>query len=341
MRDRATVLVTIVMVVVFCGVWAGAEEPVQDPAAGRKKEALAPQVGRAILSTENLVIGLETRRFVDSNTSYKFGNPFPPFQARLSQLEFPLDSWWVGAGLRASFPRFSIGVEALTNASGEADGRMKDSDWDDEARPDLKTIYSESKCHLLPSYTLTTDIDLKISDWLRLPSWLDLRPVTGFRWQNFNFLAHDGLQVYPLGDHPPVPLPGDSIRFEQTYRDYFGGVRAALDLGDHLILKSLTVFLQLDCGYVEGDNVDHHLLRNGRRYTYEDTYGDAWHGSVGLRGGLYRQLTLALEADFLQISTTGYHRLVNSTYGIDMQFTNGVKVWSSQNSVSLTLAYAF
>jgi hypothetical protein len=65
MKDRATVLVTIVMVVLFCGVWAGAEEPVQDPAAGQKKEALAPQGGRAILSTENLVIGLETRRFVD------------------------------------------------------------------------------------------------------------------------------------------------------------------------------------------------------------------------------------------------------------------------------------
>jgi hypothetical protein len=45
---------------------------------------------------------------------------------------------------------------------------------------------------------------------------------------------------------------------------------------------------------------------------------------IGLRGGLYRQLTFALEADFLQISTTGVHRFLDITRegSIDLQWTN-------------------
>lgn len=340
MKGGATVLAIVAMVVLTCGVRVGAGAPVQDPAAGQNKEAAAPQSGGAIPLTECLTIGFKTRYFFDSHSSYEFGNPLPPYQAPLSRLEFPLDSWWVGAELRASFPRFSIGAEALTNASSEADGRMRDSDWTDGERPDLKTIYSESKCHLSPSCMLSTDVDLKISDWLCLPSWLDLRPVAGFRWQYFNFLAHDGLQVYPTGLYPPVPLPGDTLRFEQTYWHYFGGARAALDLGKPLMLNSLTALLQFDWAYVAGHNEDHHLLR-GLRYTYEDTSGDAWHATAGLRGGLYKQLTLALEAEFLQLSTTGSHRLVDRLYEVDMEWKNGVRVWSRQDSVSLTLAYSF
>ena len=40
-----------------------------------------------------------------------------------------------------------------------------------------------------PSYDLRADLDLKVSDWLGLPAWLDLRPLVGVRWQRFSFVT--------------------------------------------------------------------------------------------------------------------------------------------------------
>lgn len=139
--------------------------------------ATQPLVGRA----EGL------RNYFRSHTSYEFGNPYPPYQAPLSRLEFPLNSWWVGVEVRQSFSRFSAGLEALRNISGEANGQFKDSDWDDDAAPDVQTIYSKSDCRIEPGYTVRGDVDLKISDWVGLPSGFDLRPVLGLRWQRFSF----------------------------------------------------------------------------------------------------------------------------------------------------------
>lgn len=291
--------------------------------------------------TDHLAIGMTVQRMVASHTSYQFGNPFSPNQPLLSRLEFPLDSWWAGAELRATFPRVSFGAEALTNLSRETEGRMQDSDWDDEADPHAKTIFSESRCRMEPSYLVRADVDLRISDWLGLPGWLDLRPVAGFRRQEFNLTAHDGTQWDLTGVELPLALPGDSIAFEQMYSHYFLGIRAGLDLGKYVELKSLAALFQFDWAYVEGRNQDLHLLRQGTRYTYEETQGHAWHGSIGLRAGLAERLSLAAEADFLTISTEGTHRLVNPVFGIDFAFSNGVRVWSGQNRYSLLLKYLF
>jgi hypothetical protein len=97
--------------------------------------------------------------------------------------------------------------------------------------------------------------------------------------------------------------------------------------------------MQFDWAYVEGSNEDNHLLRLGDRFTYENTFGYAWHASVGMKKGLLKNLFLGLEAEYLQISTTGSHRLVNEPMGIDFGFSHGVKVWSEQTSISLTLEY--
>ena len=152
------------------------------------------QEDRTIKISDHLSFGFKTERMIASQTSYEFGNPFPPYQAPLSRLEFPLDSWWAGATVRASFPRFSMGAEVLTNIASDLDGHMKDSDWTDDPQPDTKTIYGVTKCRLEQSYMVRTDIDLKVSDWLGLPEWFDLRPVAGFRYQQFNLMAHDGTQ---------------------------------------------------------------------------------------------------------------------------------------------------
>jgi outer membrane protease len=288
---------------------------------------------------EHLSLGIIAEYYFSSHTSYEFGNPFPPYQNPLSRLEFPLDSWWAGAKLRAGFPRFSLGLKALTNLSPEAYGRMRDSDWDDDNNPNRKTIYSESSSRLDPSYFVEIDLDMKVSDWLHWPSRLDLRPVIGFRWQQFNIVTHDGSQL-TVGE-PPAPLPGDTLRFEQTYRQIFLGLRGDLDLGKWAWLTRLTTLFQVDWAYVEGHNQDHHLLRQGARYTYDDTTGQAWHGAIGLKAGLSRHLALTLKTDFVRIVTTGTHRLVNAPLGIDLKWSNGVNVWSDQNSISLNLDYTF
>ncbi|MFA5354783.1 MAG: hypothetical protein WC291_11185, partial [Thermodesulfovibrionales bacterium] len=90
-----------------------------------------------------------------------------------------------------------------------------------------------------------------------------------------------------------------------------------------------------------GRNKDHHLLREGNRFTYEETSGHAWHISVGLKKSLYRTLDLALEADYHQIETTGSHRLVNDLFGIDFSFSRGVRAWSEQAGLSLSIEYRF
>lgn len=290
---------------------------------------------------EHLVLGIKARYMINSHTSYEFGEPQVPALSPLSRLEFPLDSWWGGAELRTVFPRFSAGVEALTNLSREASGDMEDSDWTDEDHPRVKTIYSTQKCRMKPSYNVKTDIDLKVSDWLGLPDWLDLRPVAGFRWQYFNLVAHDGVQRDLTGATPDIPLEGESIAFDQTYWHYFAGLRAGLDLGNPVYLKSLVALLQCDWAYVEGHNADHHLMREGSRFTYENTYGQAWHGSFGFKAGFTERLFLGFDADFMALSTKGSHRLVNEPFGTDETWSTGVRVWSAQNSLSLKLQYVF
>ncbi len=311
---------------------------------------LAMSPGAAVASSDLEVSGasaspwsveLKTRYFFNSHTSYEFGNPFPPNQAPLSRLEFPLDSWWVGGEARRRFSRFSLGLEVLRNVTIETGGAMKDSDWDDENNPNVLTIYSESGCRLEPSYNVRGDMDFNIADQIGLPDWMELRPLAGIRWQRFTLVTHDGLQTYPTGSAEPIPLPGDGIHFEQTYWQYLVGMRSACDLGDFSILPQLKLLFQIDWAYVQGYNEDHHLLRAGNRITTETTRGDAWHSSVGLKWRIARNLDAGIEADYLNIQTTGSHRLTNDMFGLDMNVDNGVRAWSEQRSLSFTLEYSF
>jgi outer membrane protease len=284
---------------------------------------------------------LRLKRYFGSHTSYEFGNPFPPGQTPLSRLEFPMDTWWAGVEIRRDFPRFSAGLEVLGSISRKSDGSLEDSDWDDDAQPKVKTIYSESSCRMEPSYRVRADVDLKVGDWLDLPAWFDLRPVAGIRWQRLDFVTHDGVQYDLTGNTSPDPLPGDGIRFEQTYMQYFLGIRIAYDLGKQTGAAPVRFFSQVDWARVEAHNSDHHLLRPGNRWTYEDTRGYAWHGSFGFKAGLTANLHAGLEFEYLWIETAGSHRM--EVYDFDMRFSfdYGVKVWSQQKSVTLSLEYRF
>ncbi len=288
-------------------------------------------------------VDLRVKNYSGSHTSFEFGNPFPPNQAPLSRLEFPLNSWWAGVEVRRNFSRFSAGVEAMRNVSGSATRHFKDSDWTDDVQPWVKTIYSESSLRIEPSYTIRGDVDMKISDWLGLPAGFDLRPVLGFRRQRFSLVGHDGLQVYPApGDNtPPVPLPGDGIHFVQTFRHTFLGVRMSYEWENPRYVPRLGMRMQMDWARVTGDNEDHHLLREGQRFTYEKTRGNGRHASLGLDFGLTRRLSATLDVDYLKLYTSGSHRLVNSAFGMDFSFDYGVWVWSEQVSLTMGLRYAF
>lgn len=287
---------------------------------------------------------LHVKRYFSSHTSYEFGNPNPPYQKPLSRLEFPMNTWWAGGEVRRRFSRVSAGMEVMRNISRGAEGAFKDSDWTDDSHPDVKTIYSEAQCRMEPSYMARGDVDLKVSDWFGLPSWFDLRPVVGIRWQRLEFVAYDGLQTYPApGDTtPPDSYPGDAIRFKQTYWQYFLGIKTDYDLGRQLkTSRRLKLLGQLDWAYVEGDNSDHHLLRPGTRMTYEKTKGNAWHASLGFKAGLTQNINAGVEMEYFLIQTTGAHRWTHDVMGVDMTWDKGVKVWSDQMSLMISLEYLF
>ena len=286
-------------------------------------------------------VDVRLKNYFASNTSYEFGNPYPPYQAPLSRLEFPLNTQWIGLEARRKMPRFSAGIALSTNVSRKVSGTDKDFDWEDDANPGALSIYSQTGSRMEPSYIVRGDIDLKISDWLALPERFDLRPVAGFRWQRFSLVSHDGAQYYPLSATPPDALPGDVLQFEQTYQQYFLGMRTTYDLSGILPLQRLKLYTQLDWAYVEGNNQDRHLLRLGTRLTYDHTIGDAWHALLGLRYRLTENLEARLEADYLRIQTTGTHRLVNDAFNVDISTDYAVRVWSEQMNLGLGLEYTF
>ena len=146
-------------------------------------------------------------KLFDSYTSYEFGNPVEPYQAPLSRLEFALNTWWGGVELKRWTPRWSIGLEALTNIQNGVDGKMADSDWTDGDHPKVRDIYSESNLRLKPSYMVNASADVSVKPWLPLPKGLDLRPTGGIRWQFFDLMAFDGTQwaTYPDGSVDTMP----------------------------------------------------------------------------------------------------------------------------------------
>lgn len=291
--------------------------------------------------TKSFSIGGKLKYLFRSYTSYEFASPFPPYQDPLSRLEFPLDTWWGGLELKFNYSRFSFGLEGLTNLTQNAHGQFKDSDWDDGARPEEKTIYSKSDMRVAPSYMVKFDADMDISDWLRLPKWLSIKPVGGIRWQKFNLVSHDGVQWDLTGSTPAVALPGEGIRFKQQYWQYFIGLRTQVDLSYVTGIKSLMLTMQGDWAYVEGENEDNHLLREGQRFTLENTYGYAWHAAIGLKKYIGERFGVGLELDYLTVTTTGNHRMLNRPLDMDISWSDIATVWSKQASLSFNLEYRF
>ncbi|MCM0753857.1 omptin family outer membrane protease [Desulfovibrio aminophilus] len=283
---------------------------------------------------------LKTKVLMDSFTAYEFGMPLPPQYAPLSRLEFEMDSVWAGFSARRRLDRFSLGLEYLSSSLRQEGGHMRDSDWEDPADTGRLTTFSKSECTLRPSFQISADLDMQAADLLGLgPEW-DLRPFVGFRLQELSFLAHDGTQWEYDPPYTVTPLPGHSIAFRQTWRQYFLGLALGYDWGPVLGLRHFKTTGRADVAYVQGDNRDDHLLRPDR-ITREETEGYAVHAVLGLTLGLAENLDLGLEGEYLGIETTGVHKLHDGWVGLDMQWNKGVHVWSRQTSLQLSLAYSF
>jgi hypothetical protein len=286
-------------------------------------------------------IDYRTRWMVGSHTSYEFGMPpeFPPAYAPISRLDFCLDSPWHGLQVGMNKPNFSAHFEWLAPQNKNISGELIDTDWMTASDPTRVDSLTHSDLRWYDGQTLEVGGEFKLFDgWLLFP--LEFWPTGGFRFQRFNMIASSlYYSVPPYG--PYLPLNNvDGITFNQEYYiGYAGGqLRTRLDLGGAV---PVDIKLEGDWGSVNGYNVDHHLLREGDRYTMETTYGQSWHIALTAEVPMGKVFSLGLQAEHMEIRTHGTHHFVNAPLGTDMSWDNGVKVTSDQTSLSMFIRAHF
>jgi len=277
------------------------------------------------------------RSLASSQTSYEFGTPETPPAGwtPISRLEFPLDSVWGGLELGVHRPRWSLRAEWLAPMESDVHGDLADWDWLTPGAPFTDLGYAEQ--WWTDGQMLDVGLDVLLADEiLGLP--VQTRLVLGFRWQRFHVMCHDLRQVKWDNEwlNPPDFEPGNIIDFKQEYYLGYLGARWSAWLGRQGRVP-IQVTLQADRGPTSGENIDHHLIREGDRYTIEETYGFSGHVGLGAEALLSERLSLGVELDYLGIRTTGTHRLLNRPLHEDYTWSHGVRVWSDQTWVT---AYA-
>ena len=268
----------------------------------------------------------------NSSTSYEFGtSELPPEGwAPLSRLNFGLDSYWHGLRLRLDRPAWEVHAEWLTPAQEGIQGELLDYDWlppnSDSSFTDLGMLRER----WINGQLLDISVDIQLSDEL-FGSPIEIWPLGGFRWQRLHVMCYDLLQAKEDNVWPsdPYVYTGDVIDFKQDYYSPFVGVQLRTML-DYWLLPRTQLTLEGDWGYVAARNIDHHLIREGDRYTIETTSGSAGHIGFTSEFLISNHLSLGLDIDYLQIRTAGTHRWVNVPMGIDETWDHGVRVWSDQ-----------
>jgi hypothetical protein len=324
------VLRSLLFAVVVVSLCAG---PVRSEAQGLSGYLGIPQTvldTSCRTGTECGLLSPGLKKFFNSYTSYQFPNPFPPYQDPLSRLEFPVDQWFAGIKGQYSGGWWSLMGEAWTNVSRLSTQKMQDSDWDDDANPSQKTIFSESACRLNRGWL----VDLGASLGNPVRRFFNLRPILGYRYEYFFFTTYDGYQT-ELGGQS-VDLPGDGIEFRQTfYHFYFGGsLHRDLNLPIPQVgSTTLRCYLQLDYALIRGNNEDLHLLRLGNRVTEQNTSGHCWHLLAALSLANQQAFSTRIELDLKRSITHGGHQLTNSFFALNFSF-DGSRVWSDQLSLT-------
>lgn len=272
------------------------------------------------------------RWLTDSHTSYEFGTPeLPPDGwTPLSRLVFSLNSLWHGVSVGWERPGWNLRFEWLTPMQRRVQGDLEDYDWlppnPDGSFTDLGVMRER--------WTDAQMLDLAgqfrlVEKPLGLP--LEVWPGAGFRWQRLGLMASDPFQLkeFNVWQEYPWSYYGDVISFKQEYFvGYVGGeIRATIE---GWRLPPLQVTFRGDWGWTDGFNIDHHLIREGDRYTKESTHGDTWRVGLTFETLLRRCVSLGFEVDYLEFATKGRHHLINIPLEQDLTWDHGVRAWSDQ-----------
>ena len=225
-----------------------------------------------------------TEQMLNSRTSYQFGTPPGPGQwAPLSKLDWSLDSTWTGLRVGVKKPTWDAHFQWLTPMVRGIYGDMSDYDWNlvDPYDPSRLDSLSVSPQRWLDGQKIELEEECLWTDrFLGMP--IEVWPLLGFRWQRFDMMAYNGLQV--ISNAPPSAVgyrwAEDMGSFNQQY--YMGYLGAQIRKTFHRdSAPPIAVMLQVDYGATAGYNVDHHIsgyeAMGLHRYTMESTGGDTVH----------------------------------------------------------------
>jgi hypothetical protein len=317
--------------------WAreGAFQP-QDASALSGIDAGSAANGAELLHEElpcrMWTIDYRFRSVCAANTAYEFGTPEPPPTgwSPLSRLDFPLNSLWHGLRVGVEQPNWCVQFEWMMPQQG-IQGDLSDYDWNPANSNGSYSDLGFAQERWSGAWGQMMDFGgefLLAECSLGLP--VEVWPIAGFRWQRFEMTAFDLVQVkYDNAWHdPPMTYSGDVLTFNQQYYIGYLGSQFRTRLG------AAAITFQADWGYTWGNNVDHHLIREGNRYTMDSTQGNSWHIAVMTEVPLNEQVSLGFQYDHLAITTRGSHHQLNFPRGEDATWDNGVSVTSNQNWIT-------
>jgi hypothetical protein len=298
-----------------------------------------------------LTIDYRIQPMFNSYTSYQFGTPPRPGTDRyapLSKLDWSLNSTWTGFRFGLEKADSAAHFEWLTPMGSNINGKIDDFDWSGADRAPASLSSSPEQWNDGQMLDLQYEFRL-LKRPLGTP--VDVWPMIGFRWQRFNMTSYEGDQIINDGtlgpDLPPVGYhwPGIEGTFKQEYSIGYLGVQVRGRL-ETRILPPIAWTLQGDWGYTQANNVDHHISGyeddGVHRFTMEDTHGDALHFGLTVESLFCRdRFSIGLQADYMEINTTGSHRWVMSgdTIPWDETWSNGVSVSSHQTSLTVFLRF--
>ena len=240
----------------------------------------------------------------------------------------------------AKCPRWSIGGQAGFSANRNSNDWMTDSDWATlSSGMNMLTNFSNSYCDVRKAFLFRGDVDVNISDWLKLPPSMEIRPLFAFQYQRYSLVAHDGVQ-WNYDKNTAQPLNGDFISFRQDWWLYMIGLRGSygLELNKYMTVK---IKGEADWGPVLGYNEDHHLQREGDLWGYINSSGNALYFLTGLDMTVSKTITIGMDVDYLWIRTSGSIHDVNAPEGRDLWWSDDVKAWSDQLGLKVRASYAF
>lgn len=274
-------------------------------------------------------IDYRCRTLCSSTTSYEFGTGpgEVPVYSPISRLDFPINSCWHGLQVGVERPTWGVHCEWLMPQQG-IQGELADFDW---RVPDASfTDLGLAQERWTEGQMLDLGLEFQLTKrFFGLP--IEVWPTGGFRWQRLNIMCYDLRQYESNGrwHDPPITELGNIISFNQQYYVCYIGGQLRTELNFKRLPPVLLTF-QGDWGSTEAYNVDHHLIREGDRYTLETTHGGSWHVSLTAEAPLTKRLSLGFQADHLEIRTTGKHHFLNVPEGTDETWYNGVSVSSDQ-----------